>query len=391
MAALATGWLLVLATSLVACEPPYDGPPIVGDVVPVVPSDGLPAEVEVQDAANNLDVVEHDGRVFLAFRTAPNHFASEEAVMWVVSSTDQTRWDLESRIALGRDVREPRLLAWEGRLTLHFAVLGTSAIDFEPGGARRTQRLGPGVWTEPEPFGEPGFIPWRTRVVDGRPYMVGYVGGESIYDLSGDPIAIHFLTTEDGTSWHGVDPERPVVLEGGGSEADFALLEDGSLVAVVRNEAGDETGWGSKICRAPADDLASWTCRGDPRKFDSPLVLRQERTGVWLIARRQLDNDGLYDLGLRELDREAQTAQYLVDYSFSPKRCAIWRVDPSSSTVTWEADLPSRGDTCFAAALERGQDVMVYNYTSPLDGPDLEWWQGQLGVTVILRTEVHFP
>src|SRR5215471_2315342 len=42
----------------------------------VVPSDGLPPEVVAQQANNNLDVVRHsDGRVYLAWRTAPSHFA----------------------------------------------------------------------------------------------------------------------------------------------------------------------------------------------------------------------------------------------------------------------------------------------------------------------------
>ena len=40
----------------------------------IVPSEGIPAEVRVGHANNNLDVVRHQGRVYLAFRTAPDFF-----------------------------------------------------------------------------------------------------------------------------------------------------------------------------------------------------------------------------------------------------------------------------------------------------------------------------
>ena len=45
-----------------------------------------------------------------------------------------------------------------------------------------------------------------------------------------------------------------------------------------------------------ADDVARWTSRPDPRKFDSPLMFRQGER-AYLIGRRTLHNDGEYDLG----------------------------------------------------------------------------------------------
>jgi hypothetical protein len=58
--------------------------------------------------------VAHEGRCFLAFRTAQRRFASDKAELYVVSSTDPERWTLEARVALGSDVREPRLLSYGG-------------------------------------------------------------------------------------------------------------------------------------------------------------------------------------------------------------------------------------------------------------------------------------
>lgn len=370
--------------------PPAPPEPVVGEAIPVVPSDGLPPEVVLQAAANNLDAVQHEGRFFLAFRTAPDHFASPEATLYVVSSQDRATWTFEAVFERDRDLREPRLLSWNGKLFLYFAVLGSSAIDFEPGGMMVAERLGPARWSEAEWFYEEGFIPWRARVVDGVPYLVTYVGGEGIYDADAEPIEVHWLTTGDGRNWRPVVPGQPTVLRGGCSETDFAFLDDGTLIAVCRNEMGDEDGWGSKVCRAEADALGDWICVPDPKKYDSPIVFRHG-PHVYLIGRRNVTADGRYDLGRDDLSPGEQTMMYEWTYWRTPKRCSLWRVDPYSMTVLFEADLPSRGDTCFPAVVPLAENTYeVYNYTSPLDGPDLAWFEGQHGPTTIYRAELSF-
>lgn len=374
--------------AFLGCEGPDC--PILSDYAPVVPSPGLPMDVEVQNANNNLDVVRHDGRVFLAFRTAPYHFADAGTELIVVSSEDQRQWRFEGRFTRGKDLREMRLLSFEGRLLMYFAVLGTNPIDFEPEGMMVTEYMGPGTWTEPEWFYGEGFIPWRVRAIDGVPYMTAYVGGENIYDIDGDPLEVHWLTSEDGLSWGPVLPQQPVVLEGGSSETDFVLMDDGAVVAVSRNEAGDELGWGSKVCRAEADALGDWECVGDPRKYDSPLLFRHG-DGVWLIGRRNVSETGHYDLGEGETPAQ-RTSRNLLNYSNRPKRCSLWRVDPEALTVSFVLDLPSKGDTCFASVVPEGDNAYtVYNYTSPLDGRDVPWLVGQSGHTLIYRVRLTFP
>jgi hypothetical protein len=58
----------------------------------VIPGAGFPAETPAQNSNNNLDVVRHAGRVWLAWRSAPDHFASPQARIHVVSSTDERTW-----------------------------------------------------------------------------------------------------------------------------------------------------------------------------------------------------------------------------------------------------------------------------------------------------------
>lgn len=364
--------------------------PTMTEPVTLVPSEGLPVEVDVQQANNNLDVVEHEGRVYLAFRSGPTHFASAEVVMWVVSTQDHETWQFEASFDMDTDLREPRFLSLNGRLFLYFAVLGTDMISFEPQETRVSERLGAGNWSDSESIFDEGFIPWRIHHFDGVPYLLGYVGGENIYQADGEPIQVKWLTTADGLEWTPVIDGQETVLEGGVSETDFTFLEDGTLIAVGRNEAGDEDGFGSKICRAEADDLATWRCETDRKKYDSPLVF--EHSGhVYLIGRRNVTETGFYDLG-HGASLQDQYLDYQLDYWRRPKRCSLWEVDPEALTVSLLLDLPSRGDTCFASILPLdASHYAVYNYTSPLDGEDLGWSDGQTGPTSIYSLILGLP
>lgn len=357
----------------------------------VIPSDGLPPETTPLVSNNNLDVVRHGGRVYLAWRTAPDHFASERTVMYVVSSDDERSWRFETRLQASTDLREPRFLSLNGSLFLYVARLGTNALSFDPQGISVTERRPDGTWTSLENIYRPGFILWRARTQRGTPYITGYFGGEHIYRFDDLPLDIELLTTADGRNLVPVDPTRAVVSRGGGSETDFALGDDGSLFGVIRNEAGDETGFGSKVCRAPAGHLAEWTCRHDVRKYDSPLMFWYDGE-AYLIGRRNVTDTGAYDLERRDLSQLRQALMYEIAFSNAPKRCALWRYDQATDRIVYMLDLPSRGDTCFASALEGSApgEFYVYNYSSDVDGPDVNWNVGQVNPTYIYRSVLRF-
>jgi len=254
-----------------------------------------------------------------------------------------------------------------------------------------SQYLGPGNWSTPKWFYHPGFIPWRTKAIDDVPYLIAYVGGENIYNFKPAPIEVHWLTTQDGINWEPVVPGKPVVLSGGCSETDFVFLDDGSLIAACRNEAGDELGWGSKICTASASDLGKWECVADPKKYDSLLMFRHN-SDVYLIGRRNLTRTGNYDLGFDRLPKTMQTLIYQLHYWVNPKRCSLWKVDPDKLDVHFVLDFPSSGDTCFPGIVAQSDNsYFVYNYTSPVEQEDLSWVKGQLGPTMIYRILLKFP
>lgn len=391
-----------LALTLGACDtsPQSDAPlptPTLAAAIAVVPGATLPAEYTAVSGMsnNNLDVVRHsDGAIYLALRTSRDHFASDASRMLVLRSVDQQTWTFEAMFSTGTDVREPRLLSHKGRLFLYYAKLGTDPGKFEPQGMFVTERKAERDWTTPTTFYAPtdNFIPWRSKVRNGRAWMTAYRGGEHIYDLSGLPIDVQLLVSDDGLAWQPVDPSRPNVLSGGGSETDFDFDERGDLYAVNRNEAGDETGYGSKICRAKASDLSAWTCAHDSKKYDSPLVFRVDDE-VYLVGRRNLTETGNYDLERRDLTVPGQELTYQLDYRGKPKRCSLWRWVKGEDRIAYVLDLPSKGDTCFASVLEgdKPNERIIYNYSSDLDLPgEPTWGQGQIGPTHIYRDVLVF-
>jgi len=356
----------------------------------IVPSAGLPSAALVHTSNNNLDVVRHDdGRVYLAWRTAPDHFAGPDTVIQVVSSADERTWRLEKRIELHTDLREPRLLSWHGSLFLYVSQLGSKPWRFEPQGVLMTEKRADGSWSEIGSIGLPGYIAWRTRIEQGRPYMSAYSGGGSIYNFDGEPLHVDLLTTENGRDWTPADPRQRSVYVGGGSEADFTIDDAGGLYAVIRNEAGDASGFGSKVCSAPKGQWSKWSCHSDPRKFDSPQMFRVNDE-VYLVARRDVSHDGRFERFAPSQLLAAIRNQ--LSYVTTAKRCALWRFDRPSGRVVFVEDLPSRGDTCFPAVLptDREDQVAIYNYSSAVDGPDVPWSVGQRKPTYIYRHLLSF-
>lgn len=356
----------------------------------VVPNASFPKEITPQPANNNLDIIDFEGKLFFVYRTAPTHFASEKAYLYIVSTKDQKKWDFEAAFHLKNDLREPRFFIWKKTLYLYFAELGSDSIKFEPGKMWRVHRESQGKWTKPEAVFSNGFIPWRFRTYKGKPLMVGYDGGENIYKFNGKPLHVYLMTTEDGKNWKPLNKDRPFVLKGGTSETDIAFDKAGNLFAVARNEAGDEKAFGSKICKAPASDITKWTCKDDFKKYDSPLLI--EHGGeVYLVGRRHMTKDGNYDLRSKNPVLAQRALEYQSAYWQKPKRCSVWFVNRDTLKVQHLLDLPSKGDTCFPSALPRGEGkFLLYNYSSDIDGPDVYWQKGQNNPTFIYSMFLHF-
>ena len=375
---------LLVSIALLSCgcgddgQPP--GAPVLSEPLEVVPFSAPLDGVRVQAANDGLDIITHGERTYLAFRTSASWFADADTEIHVVSAVGETRWEPEVTFSTGDDLREPRFLSFDGKLSVFLGRFGTEQAEPEPLGAL-VSTLTDGNWTEPVEVLEPGFIVSRLHVQNGEAYMTAW-------GRDADAWSVQFSTSDDGVSWRPVRTEGAAVVTGGATETDVLFRRDGSLLSVSANPSGDELGWGSRLCHAASID-AAWTCTGDPRRFDGAVLFTQG-SNEYLVARRNVTETGAYDLGRDDLAADLQTQLYVQDYDQQPKRCALWRIG-ASDVPALVADFPSRGDTCAASVLRRDDDrIAVYYGSSPIDGPDVALRVGQAGASKIHRVVVHF-
>jgi hypothetical protein len=364
----------------------------------VIPGPNLPAAIVPNTANNNVDIVFDRDRLYLAWRTGPHHFASTETKLYVISSANLgLAWDFEHEIALGVDLREPRLLSFHGELQLMFFEAGINPLAFEPKRMWRTFRNEDGTWTALEQFGQAKEVPWDLKVRGGVAYLTSYDGGVHYADLGGPSeqlqIGLYFKKSVDGRTWSPLGESATVYL-GGVSEAAFELDAQGALWAVTRNDEGDQTGFGSHVCTAFSDALGQWQCspKSDPERYDSPELFRHGEE-IYLVARR--DIGGPFDLGHETLTFAEKKTEYTLAYSTRPKTTALYRIDRQTKRVAHMTDLPGAGDTAFPALRRAGPHTfLLANYTSPLDDPDVSWIGGQFserGTQIYLMTLSFAP
>lgn len=348
----------------------------------IVPGPGLPSDLELMRSNNNLDIVDFEGRVYMAFRTAPCHFASESAKIVIMSSADREQWTLESEIALGRDVREPRLLVFKGNLFLYFFDAGTALTKFEPHYIHVCERTDSG-WSQPREVFGPGYVVWRVRKAGGRAYMSVY-NGTSLYGPGDTPSDLRLLVSDDGLTFTRAFPDAQV-NELGAEEADFGFDEAGNLVAVVRQEVR----CGSMVCTASKEDLSHWECTFSPYKVDSALLFRHGGT-FYVIGRRNVA--GPCDRGLSFLPGKLNYALSMAMYSLTRKRTTLYRVDIENKRMVPLFDFPSCGDTAFAGIVPLDEySYYVVNYSTDIAGRDWPWLAGQFIGANLYETVLRFP
>ncbi|MEC8382435.1 MAG: hypothetical protein VXZ96_19050 [Myxococcota bacterium] len=336
----------------------------------VVPSTGLPDSITPLASNNNVDIHLFDGRLFMAWRSAPTHFASSESVMWVASSNDMGKtWQFEAEYTVNADLREPRFLSMNNRLQLSFFEAGDNPAAFEPKQLWRVWKNSDD-WSELEPFGEPEMVMWDIKVRNGTAYMTTYTGEH----YANGTVEVQFWESDDAKDWVKVN-QKDHVYSGGVSEVAFEFDMDGNLWAVGRNEDGDDTGAGTQLCHAKASDLSTWMCLSEslPERTDSPELFRHGKD-IYLLARRDIGGPFGPDGDL-------------IAYSSRPKAFSIYQLDTENWDIIWLQDLPGVGDTAFPSVRRLSANAFIFaNYTSPLDNPDISWFNAQ---TSPLGTQIY--
>lgn len=346
----------------------------------VVPSENLPTDLEIQDANNNLDVVGFQGRYWMAFRTAPTHFASEKTILHLVSSPDLKTWKTETSIHLGADLREPRFLVLNGQLHFYFFEAGTHPLKFEPRKLWTMALEGNGIWSDAEQVpGLDGFVPWRIRTRGDTAYLSAYygVGLYAAGEIKGN---LRLFQSTDGLHWQPLT-EEPQCDIPHAEEGEFVFDDNGDLWATVRLESE-----GGVVISAKKNDLGKWKQKRTKFKYDSACMFTHQNE-IYLVSRRNVD--GTMGKAPHWLPFGMRKSLNLARYSLTRKRSAIWKLDKASLEWKHLTDIPGTGDTAFPAVVPvGGDDFVIFNYTSDFTQHDPSWIGGQLRPTRIYQMRI---
>jgi hypothetical protein len=339
-----------------------------------VPSDKLPKGLKIMKGNNNLDAIKYKEKYYVAFRTAPSHFASKKTRLYIISSSDLKKWEFEKEYHLKADMREPRFVTFRDTLFFYFFEGGTKMTKFEPRHIWMSKSSGKADWADIKNIGLDGYVPWRFRQRNDKIYLSAYYG-VGIYKNHTFP-DLRLYTSTDGTNFKPIS-EQTQIASKGAEEGEFEFDSDGNLWATVRLE-----GSGSYIAYAHRDSLHHWHTKFGKHKYDSALMLNHEDT-MYVFARRHLKGDATQ----HEFPSKKQRRKNLVRYSFSKKKTALYRLNKEKLILEHIMDFPSTGDNAFPAIAKIDNNrYLLLNYSSNIHKKDKNWIGGQLRKTYIYTT-----
>ncbi len=336
--------------------------------VQLIPSENIDKRVKCLRGNNNLDAVQYKERYYVAFRTAPTHFASRKTKLYIISSNDLENWDYEHEIHMGSDMREPRFVVYKDTLFFYFFQGGKVPYKFEPKHVW-VSYLDAGVWQSNQNLDMDGYIPWRLRNRADTLYLSAYFG-KDIYNSKHQGSQRLFIST-NGFDFEPISEE--VQAPGLGVEEGAFIFDTlGNLWSTLRME-GD----GSYLAYADKNDLANWQTKYSKNKYDSALLF-EYKGEIYLVSRRNMDG----------FAKKSNSRLYnLVRYSFTKKKTALFRIDQQKMEIKWIKDFPSTGDTAFPGIIDLGNGkFFLLNYSSNIHKKEKNWIKGQLGKTYIYST-----
>jgi hypothetical protein len=337
----------------------------------------MPAEVHLQNSNNNLDLVKFKNRFYVAFRTAPTHFASPKTTLYVVSSTDYKKWEFEYELNVQADIREPRFAIWNDSLYLYCFKGGTKKFRFEPQELLVTSTSEGKSWIPASSVQLDGYVPWRLRIHNNELLLSAYYG-KDLYNNKHQSDLRLFKST-DARHFKPISKEPQINVKTA-EEGEFIFDSTGTLYAVVRLE-----GYGALVCKADKDSIDKWHFVKTKHKYDSSLLF-EHKNDIYLIARRNLDGP---------CDRSAEghkphRAYNLVRYSLTKKRTALYKLDKATLSFTSVLDFPSTGDCSFAGIQKlTDTDYLIMNYSNDISHKEKIWLRGQFGKTYLYQSVLH--
>jgi hypothetical protein len=341
----------------------------------VIPSANLPEGLEIRNANNNLDLILHQGKYYMAFRTAPSHFASKKTKLYILSSSDFESWQFEKEIFLESDLREPRFYQKGDSLFFMFFKGGTKMFKFEPQGIYACYlNSQDNNWSEIQKINIPlGYVPWRIKEHKGVFYLSTY-DGINEYKLE-VPSEFRLFTSKDGLQWEALSEQPQIRHERAIAEIELTFDENDDMWGIARLEFD-----GSYLVHANKEDYSKFEYWYSPYKFDSPIFFTHEGNH-YLIARRNIDGPLVHT--------EGKYKKNLVRYSFRKKTTALYLLDKEAKSLIHIKDFNSTGDCAFPGISSINEnEFYMLNYSSNIEKRKKPWIVGQLGKTYIYKSKL---
>ena len=316
----------------------------------VAASAGLPMEttVVVDDGAHNgfPDMVFWKGQFYLVYVSSPSHFASSKSRLVLLRSDDTQHWDeIRQFDGGGQDIRDPKFGLIGGRLFL-YALLNRS-FDPEPYCTVAASSADGLEWSALQPL---ALGLWLL----GRPIAgcdaTWYAPAHRL-----DSGSAVLLQSSEGLDWS----IRGSIFDGAAESPDHAdetaitLLDDGRMLAVSRLESGGSL-FGSlraaTLISVAAPPFVSWKVQG------KSSLTRLDGPSLFTVGGR------IFALGRRQTRISPPFEQQ--GSAFGQKRSALFQVDAENGELAFTSDLPSSGDTSYAAAVVKDGKAFIAYYTS---------------------------
>ena len=288
------------------------------------------------------DLVRFNGRIYLAFRSAPLHDISPGASIRILQSDDGADWrEIFQFDVADRDTRDPHFLVFQDRLILYTGTWDAT----DSGVARRelNDHLGYCVSSEDgESWSAPvalettrGHYIWRVAAHDGYAYLCGRRknGFESLPNEKSE-WAIQqsvLLRSKDGLEFEPVALFQPSY----GDETAFVFGENGGITALIRCRKWNQSAY---ICRSDPP-YREWERIQVDRNVGGPMLARW---GNFMIAggRRSIPED-------------------------DPRTVLYWLEE---DTLHEALELPSGGDCSYPGFLEIDPGHALISYYSSHEG-----------------------
>ncbi|MEO6876173.1 MAG: sialidase family protein, partial [Opitutaceae bacterium] len=224
------------------------------------------------------DLIRWHNRWWCTFREADAHVGGDGLIR-ILTSTDGRTWESAAGVTEpGIDLRDPKFSVMpDGRLMLNCGGSVYEGKTLKGKRSRVSFSKDGRQWTTPVPILPDGEWCWRVTWYDGVAYAAAY----NSKGPSGQPGKAWTMTvyrSTDGLAWSLVKvldvPDQP-------NETTLRFAPDGTMIALVRREAGDKLGW---VGHAPPP-YTQWTWQTSNHRFGGQNLLLLP-DGRWIVGTR---------------------------------------------------------------------------------------------------------